>query len=231
MTIPPGDDFHRLGTQRFADELEPLDNPSAELAAPPAHWVAADGEPISSHPSHLLAREAQPSLVSSGWNELDAQAFISHLDRKALHASRDRNFKHAWIKDPDTGQTRPKYYRTNSAQLTRCQYAVLTHPQRSTVLAIDIHTPPGTTGGPIEAPHTGQTRPKYYRTNSARLTRCQYAVLTHPQRSTVLVIDIDTPSGKTGGTIEALHPEALTKLNTLCAQGFGPAWIGINPIN
>src|SRR5699024_9593301 len=59
----------------------------------------------------------------------------------------------------------------------------------------------------------------------AQLTRCQYAVLTHPQRSTVLVIDIDTPSGKTGGTIEALHPEALTKLNTLCAQGFGPAWI------
>lgn len=179
MTIPPRDDFHRLGNQRFADELETLASPSAELSAPPAHWVAPDGEPLSSHPSHLLAREAQPSLVSSGWNELDAQAFISHLDRKALHASRDRNFKHAWIKDPDTGQTRPKYYRTNSAQLTRCQYAVL----------------------------------------------------THPQRSTVLVIDIDTPSGKTGGTIEALHPEALTKLNTLCAQGFGPAWIGINPIN
>src|SRR5699024_5259907 len=91
----------------------------------------------------------------------------------------DRNFKHAWIKDPDTGQTRPKYYRTNSAQLTRCQYAVL----------------------------------------------------THPQRSTVLVSDIDTPSAKTGGTIEALHPEALTKRNTLCAQGFGRNSIGINTIN
>jgi hypothetical protein len=179
MTIPPGDDFRRLGNQRFADEFETLDSPSTDLAAPPAHWVAPDGEPISSHPSHLLAREAQPYLVSSGWNELDAQAFISHLDRTALHASRDRNFKHAWIKDPDTGQTRPKYYRTNSAQLTRCQYAVL----------------------------------------------------THPQRTTVLVIDIDTPSGQTGGQIDALHPEALTKLNTLCAQSFGPAWIGINPIN
>src|SRR5699024_10105018 len=197
MTIPPGDDFHRLGTQRFADELEPLDNPSAELAAPPAHWVAADGEPISSHPSHLLAREAQPSLVSSGWNELDAQAFISHLDRKALHASRDRNFKHAWIKDPDTGQTPPKYYRTNSLHHTR-----------------DRHFTPSRT----KAPPPGPTRPKSSRTTSAHLPRCQYAVLTPPQRSTVLVIDIDTPSGKTGGTIEALHPEALTKLNTLCAQ-------------
>ena len=179
MRIPPEDDFRRIGTQRFAEELEPLDGPSAGLAAPPAHWVASDGEPISSHPSHLLAREAQPYLVSSGWNELDAQAFISHLDRKALHASRDRNFKNAWIKDRDTGQTRPKYYRTNGTQLTRCQYAVL----------------------------------------------------THPQRTTVLVIDIDTPSGQAGGQIEALHPEALAKLNALCAQGFGPAWIGINPLN
>src|SRR5699024_744514 len=98
MTIPPEDDFRRLGTQRFADELEPLEDPAAKLAPLPDPWVAPDGEPISSHPSHLLAREAQPSLVSSGWNELDAQAFISHLDRKALHASRDRNFTHAWIK-------------------------------------------------------------------------------------------------------------------------------------
>lgn len=179
MTIPPGDDFRRLGNQRFADELEPLDSLSAELAAPPEHWVAPDGEPISSHPSTLLAREAQPHLVSSSWNKFDAQALISHLGREALHASRDRNFKNAWIKDPDTGQTRPKYYRTNGDQLTRCQYAVL----------------------------------------------------THPQRTTVLVIDIDTPSGQTGGTIDALHPEALTKLNALCAHGFGPAWIGINPIN
>src|SRR5699024_2333873 len=109
MTIPPGDDFHRLGTQRFADELEPLDTPAADLAVPPAHWVAAEGEPTSPHPSLLLARKAHPSLVASGSTERDAQAFISHLDRKAPHASRDRNSKHAWIKDPDTGQTRPKY--------------------------------------------------------------------------------------------------------------------------
>src|SRR5690625_6826665 len=81
MRIPPEDDFRRLGTQRFAEELEPLEGPSAGLAAPPAHWVASDGEPISSHSSHLLVREAHPYLVSSGWNELDAQAFISHLGR------------------------------------------------------------------------------------------------------------------------------------------------------
>src|SRR5699024_1929033 len=147
----------------FAEELEPLDGPSAGLAAPPAHWVASDGAPISSHPSHLLAREAQPYLVSSGWNELDAQAFISHLDRKALHASRDRNFKNASIKDRDTGQTRPKYDR-----------------------------PDGTP-----------------------LPRCQYAALTHPPRTTVLVIDIDTPSGQAGGQTDALHPAALAKLNAL----------------
>src|SRR5699024_10891810 len=42
---------------------------------------------------------------------------------------------------------------------------------------------------------------------------------------------LTTPSGQTGGQIEALHPDALTKLNALCAQDFGPAWIGINPIN
>lgn len=179
MTIPLGDDFRRFGNQRFADELEPLEDPTAKLAPPPDPWVAPDGEPISSHPSNLLAREAQPHLVSSSWNELDAQALISHLGRKALHASRDRNFKNAWIKDPDTGQTRPKFYRTDGDQLKRCQYAVL----------------------------------------------------THPQRSTVLVVDIDTPSGKTGGNIDALHPEALTKLNALCFQDFGPAWVGINPIN
>lgn len=179
MRIPPGDDFHRLGTQRFADEHETLESLSAELSAPPAHWATPDEEPLSSLPSHLLARDAQPHLVSSGWNELDAQALLSHIGRKALHASRDRNFKNAWIKDPETGQTRPKYYRTNGDQLKRCQYAVL----------------------------------------------------THPQRSTVLVIDIDTPSGQTGGTTEALHAEAQTKLNALCAQDFGPSWIGINPIN
>src|SRR5690625_5102020 len=93
MTIPPEDDFRRLGNQRFADELEPLEDPAAKLAPLPDPWVAPDGEPISSHPSHLLAREAQPYLVSAGWNELDAQTFVSHLGRKALHASRDRNFK------------------------------------------------------------------------------------------------------------------------------------------
>src|SRR5699024_11433208 len=109
-------------TQPSADVLEARDGPAAGLAAPPPHWVASYVEPICSQPSHLLAREAQPYLVSSGWNDLDAQAFISHLDRKALHASRDRNFKNAWIKDRDTGQTRPKYYRTNGTQLTRCQY-------------------------------------------------------------------------------------------------------------
>src|SRR5699024_8000854 len=147
--------------------------------APPEHWATPDGETLSSLPSNLLARHAQPHLVSSSWNDLDAQALLSHLGRKGLHASRDRNFKNAWIKDPDTGQTRPKLYRTNGD----------------------------------------------------KLKRCQYAVLTHPQRSTVLIIDIDTPSGDTGGHIEHLHPEALTKLNTLCAQGFGPAWVAINPIN
>src|SRR5699024_10407216 len=129
MRILRGADFRRLGTQRFAEELEPLHGPSAGLAARRALWVASEREPNSPHPSQLLRREGQPYLVSSGCNELDAQAFISHLDRKALHASRDRNFKNAWIKDRDTGQTRPKYYRTNGTQLTRCQYAVLTHPQ------------------------------------------------------------------------------------------------------
>lgn len=179
MTIPSGDDFYRLTAQRFPDELETLESDPIELAAPPEHWTTLDGETLRSLPSNLLARPEPTQLVSSSWNDFDAQALISHLGRKALHASQDRNFKNAWIKDPDTGQTRPKFYRINGDQIKRCQYAVL----------------------------------------------------THPQRSTVLVIDIDTPSGTTGGNIEHLHPEALFKLNRLCAQGFGPSWVGINPIN
>src|SRR5699024_9896703 len=117
MTIPPRDDFHRLGNQRFADELETLASPSDELSAPTAHWVANDRDSLTSHRSAWLASESQPSLASFGWNELDAHCFSSHLNRKALHASGDRIIKHAWIKATDTGQTRRDYYRTNSAQL------------------------------------------------------------------------------------------------------------------
>lgn len=59
MTIPPRDDFHRLGTQRFADELEPLDSPSTDLAAPPAHWATTDEEPLSSPPGQRPPRHRE----------------------------------------------------------------------------------------------------------------------------------------------------------------------------
>ena len=55
--------------------------------------------------------------------------------------------------------------------------------------------------------------------------------MTHPQRSAVLIIDIDKPSHTPGGTIEALHPETHAALTALHQRELGPAWIGINPLN
>src|SRR5699024_10500476 len=44
-------------------------------------------------------------------------------------------------------------------------------------------------------PATGETTPKLYPVGSRHLQRAQYAVLTHPQRAAVLVIDLDHPTG------------------------------------
>ena len=47
----------------------------------------------------------------------------------------------------------------------------------------------------------GNTVPKLYRVETSALRRCQYVALTHKQRATVIVIDVDR-CDLPGGTIE-----------------------------
>lgn len=147
--------------------------------ARPQFWTHADGTPITSMPADLFSTPTSPKLVSRGWNDLHAAALLSHLDRAAFHGSIDRDFSKAWRKDPKTDQNIPRFYAVGTKSLERCQYAVL----------------------------------------------------THPQRAAVLVIDIDTPSHVRGGYVENLANDVLDSLNTLHARGLGPAWVGVNPIN
>lgn len=76
----------------------------------------------------------------------------------------------------------------------------------------------------------GNTAPKLYRVEAPALGRCQYVALTHKQRSTVIVVDVDR-RGVAGGTIECLNESVRQKLAVLAAGNAGPSWIGINPTN
>jgi hypothetical protein len=76
----------------------------------------------------------------------------------------------------------------------------------------------------------GQNVPKMYRVGHPSLNRMQYVALTHRQRATVVVIDVDR-RGVEGGTVENIHPEAYRALSKLAGVGAGPAWIGVNPAN
>ncbi|MGO2802180.1 MAG: replication initiation protein [Corynebacterium variabile] len=76
----------------------------------------------------------------------------------------------------------------------------------------------------------GQSVPKMYRVGHPSLNRMQYVALTHRQRATVIVIDVDR-RGVEGGTVENIHPEAYRALSKLAGVGAGPAWIGVNPAN
>lgn len=121
--------------------------------------------------------DARPlRLHSFGAKDTDRQQLADHLARKALHGSPSRNFRSAW--------------------------------------RIDEH---------------GQRHPKLLRMGTKALSRCQYVVLTHPQRSAVLVLDVDRP-GIAGGEVENVHPSVLREVSTLAAREMGPAWIGVNPI-
>ena len=169
MTIPPDPTAGNTATPSFT--TSPSQRPQA--------WTERDGTPITSAPADLFSSPDTEHLVSNGWTDVQAAALLDHLGREALHASVDRDFSKAWRKDSTTGESTPRFY---------------------------------TVGSPA-------------------LTRCQYAVMTHPQRSAVLIIDIDKPSHTPGGTIEALHPETHAALTALHQRGFSPAWIGINPLN
>ena len=117
------------------------------------------------------------ALVSTGANETDRAHLIGHLGRKTLQGTATREFKTAWRKDKH-----------------------------------------------------GNTVPKLYRVETLAMRRCQYVVLAHKQRSSVVVIDIDH-HGTPGGQVTDIHPVVHEKLSIMAAGNLGPSWIGVNPIN
>src|SRR5699024_3866157 len=119
----------------------------------PQAWTERDGTPITSAPADLFSAPDTEHLVSNGWTDVQAAALLDHIGREAFHASVDRDFTKAWRNDPTTGESPPRYYTVGSPALTRCQYSVMTHPQRSAVLIIDIDKPSHTPGGTVEALH------------------------------------------------------------------------------
>lgn len=145
----------------------------------PPEWVDSEGRQVLSHADTLFSAPVAPGeLVSNGWGEVDALALTEHIGRRVIQGCMSRDFRDGWRKNPDTGKVSPRVYRVGTAALARCQYAVL----------------------------------------------------THPQRTAVLVLDVDRPH-EPGGTVDNLHPEVWKGLTALVAAGLGPAWVGINPVN
>lgn len=184
MTIPSSPDSGGAGTpsvfptaqqpapSRPWDDLEPGPRPS--------QWTdPSTGQAIHSYSPDLFAAPSTPGIRSCGWGAVQALTFLQHLGRDAFQASRDRDFSRAWKKNVETGETKPRMF-------------------------------------PVGTP---------------ALERCQYAVLTHPQYTAALVLDIDRPSHKAGGQITDLHTKVHTTLDRLAIAGYGPAWLGINPLN
>lgn len=101
---------------------------------------------LTGYPALDARRSMYAGLRTTGWTEQDAKTLLEHLGREAFHGSKTRDFKQAWNKNQATGRVYPKYYRVGTDDLTRCQYVILTDPQRSAVLVIDIDHP-GAPGG------------------------------------------------------------------------------------
>ncbi|MDN5585215.1 MAG: replication initiation protein [Brevibacterium sp.] len=158
----------------------PSSGAESETTTRPSAWTdSLSGSAVQHRDVDLFSPPEAPGIRSCGWTDVQAHTFLAHLDRDAFQASRDRNFAAAWRKDPETGETTPRMY-------------------------------------PVGTP---------------LLERCQYAVMTHPQRTAVLVADVDRPSHKAGGQVTDLHPSVFATLDKLAVAGFGPAWVGINPTN
>lgn len=184
MTIPgpPGEgESGAHGVSETAQSQDSAGPWAGLLEGPrPSQWVdPASGTPIYAQTPDLFAAPADPGIRSCGWNEVQALTFLQHLGRDALQACWDRDFTKAWL--------------TNSV--------------------------------------TGERAPRMFPVATEALAKCQYAVLTHPQRSAVLVIDIDRPSNQPGGQVTNLHTATYTALDKLALIGLGPAWLGINPGN
>lgn len=184
MTIPGSPVEGENGTHGVSDTAQQQSpaGPWGDLlnGPRPSQWVdPSNGAPIYAQAPDLFAAPTDPELRSCGWNDVQALTFLNHLGRNLLQACWDRDFTKAWLINPSTGEKTPRMF-------------------------------------PV---------------GSEALAKCQYAVLTHPQRSAVLVIDIDRPSHQPGGQVANLHPAIHASLDKLAATGLGPAWLGINPGN
>src|SRR5699024_5585178 len=127
MTIPPDPTAGNTATPSCT--TSPSQRPQA--------GTERDGTPITSAPAALCRDPRRVQLVSRWWTDVLAATLLDHLGREALRASVDRYSSKAWRKDTTTGESTPRFYTVGSPALTRCQYAVMTHPQRSAVLIID----------------------------------------------------------------------------------------------
>lgn len=136
----------------------------------PTRWTLA---------TDLFDRHPELALRSRGWNTEDAHSLLAHLGRGMLQGCPTRDFSAAWVKDPETGKTRPKLHRVGTRSLSRCQYVAM----------------------------------------------------THPQRSAVLVLDVDVPSHQAGGRIKDINPQVYALLNRWAEVERGPAWVGVNPLS
>lgn len=92
-----------------------------------------------------FTREQLGGLYDTPAGVTDRDALIAHLGRDVLHVSRDRNFTKAYRRTKD-GTTVPLMWRTDSEELGKFQYAMLTNKQYAAVLVVDIDQP-GTQGG------------------------------------------------------------------------------------
>lgn len=128
--------------------------------------------------THFTDTATKPRVKSSPAGEFDREFLRSHLQRKALHGSFDREFSKAYAPNENGGAATPVMHRFGSSTLPRCEYVALTS--------------------------------KSFRA--------------------VLVVDIDQ-KGTPGGWAESLNPSVSARLNTLMSAGFGPSWIGVNPLS
>src|SRR5699024_8946422 len=143
MTIPPDPTAGNTATPSFT--TCPSQHPQA--------CSEGDGNPITSAPADLFSAPDTEHLVTNEQTDVQSAALLDHIRLQAIHCSVDRDFAKAWRKDHTTGESTPRFYTVGSPALTRCQYAVMTHPQRSAVLIIDIDKPSHTPGGTVEALH------------------------------------------------------------------------------
>lgn len=166
--------------EAFADpQVYPLGESFTVSIPPPRVEVLPTrsllGDAVALVTEHLGARPVQ--LHSDGSTAGQRAGLLAHLGRETLHGAPKRNFSAAWRRNSD-----------------------------------------------------GTKTPRLYRIDSSALGRLQYVKLAHPQRATVIVLDIDQ-TGTEGGQVSNLHPNVMTLLAQLADHDAGPAWIGVNPLN